>query len=81
MTAPQRLTDRKREAIVAAAIAEFRANGFEVTSMDKIAATAGDGVSPLRRGAEPAEPLKQSPAQRRRLHYIAELSTGKGLQR
>ena len=41
MTAPQRLTDRKREAIVAAAIAEFRANGFEVTSMDRIAATAG----------------------------------------
>ena len=41
MTAPLRLTDRKREAIVAAAIAEFRANGFEVTSMDKIAATAG----------------------------------------
>lgn len=41
MTAPQRLTDRKREAIVAAAIAEFRDNGFEVTSMDKIAATAG----------------------------------------
>ncbi|AVE05326.1 TetR family transcriptional regulator [Pseudomonas palleroniana] len=40
-TAPQRLTDRKREAIVAAAITEFRANGFEVTSMDKIAATAG----------------------------------------
>ena len=39
MTAPQRLTDRKREAIVAAAIAEFRVNGFEVTSMDKIAAT------------------------------------------
>lgn len=41
MTAPQRLTDRKREAIVQAAIAEFRNNGFEVTSMDKIAATAG----------------------------------------
>ena len=41
MTAPLRLTDRKREAIVAAAITEFRANGFEVTSMDKIAATAG----------------------------------------
>ena len=41
MTAPQRLTDRKRQAIVAAAITEFRANGFEVTSMDKIAATAG----------------------------------------
>ncbi|WP_322844499.1 TetR/AcrR family transcriptional regulator [Pseudomonas sp. B33.4] len=41
MTAPQRLTDRKREAIIQAAIAEFRSNGFEVTSMDKIAATAG----------------------------------------
>ncbi|WP_085578250.1 MULTISPECIES: TetR/AcrR family transcriptional regulator [unclassified Pseudomonas] len=41
MTAPQRLTDRKREAIIQAAIAEFRANGFDVTSMDKIAATAG----------------------------------------
>ena len=41
MTAPQRLTDRKREAIVAAAIAEFRENGFDITSMDKIAATAG----------------------------------------
>ncbi len=40
MTAPQRLTDRKREAIIQAAIAEFRANGFEITSMDKIAATA-----------------------------------------
>ncbi|UIN55155.1 MULTISPECIES: TetR/AcrR family transcriptional regulator [Pseudomonas] len=41
MTAPQRLTDRKREAIIQAAITEFRTNGFEVTSMDKIAATAG----------------------------------------
>ena len=41
MTAPQRLTDRKREAIIQAAIAEFRANGFEITSMDKLAATAG----------------------------------------
>jgi len=41
MTAPKRLTDRKREAIIQAAIAEFRTNGFEVTSMDKIAATAG----------------------------------------
>ena len=40
MTAPQRLTDRKRLAIIDAAIAEFRANGFEATSMDKIAATA-----------------------------------------
>jgi TetR/AcrR family transcriptional regulator of autoinduction and epiphytic fitness len=41
MTVPLRLTDRKREAIIQAAIAEFRANGFEITSMDKIAATAG----------------------------------------
>jgi len=41
MTAPQRLTDRKREAIIQAAISEFRANGFDITSMDKIAATAG----------------------------------------
>ncbi|MFJ5296334.1 TetR/AcrR family transcriptional regulator [Pseudomonas sp. NPDC088368] len=40
MTAPQRLTDRKRESIVQAAIAEFRDNGFEVTSMDRIAARA-----------------------------------------
>jgi TetR/AcrR family transcriptional regulator of autoinduction and epiphytic fitness len=40
MKAPLRLTDRKREAILQAAIAEFRANGFEVTSMDKIAALA-----------------------------------------
>lgn len=35
-----RLTDRKREAIVAAAIAAFRAGGFDATSMDQIAATA-----------------------------------------
>jgi len=41
MTAPQRLTERKREAILQAAIVEFRSSGFEVTSMDKIAATAG----------------------------------------
>ncbi|HAT32329.1 MAG TPA: TetR family transcriptional regulator [Janthinobacterium sp.] len=40
MSSPPRLTDRKRLAIVAAAIAEFRANGFEATSMDRIAATA-----------------------------------------
>lgn len=40
MPSPQRLTDRKRLAIVDAAIAEFRAHGFEATSMDKIAATA-----------------------------------------
>lgn len=41
MNAPLKLTDRKRQAIVDAAIAEFRASGFEATSMDKIAATAG----------------------------------------
>jgi TetR/AcrR family transcriptional regulator, regulator of autoinduction and epiphytic fitness len=40
MTATQRLTDRKREAIVQAAIVEFRANGFEATSVDKVAARA-----------------------------------------
>lgn len=40
-TPPTRLTDRKRAAIVQAAIAEFRANGFEATSMDRVAATAG----------------------------------------
>ena len=41
MNTPLKLTDRKRQAIVEAAIAEFRASGFESTSMDKIAATAG----------------------------------------
>jgi len=41
MNAPIKLTDRKRQAIVEAAIAEFRASGFESTSMDKIAASAG----------------------------------------
>lgn len=40
MNLPLRLTDRKREAIVQAAIAEFRDHGFEVTSMDRIAARA-----------------------------------------
>jgi len=40
MTAPLRLTDRKREAIIQAAIGAFRADGFEVTSMDRIAAMA-----------------------------------------
>lgn len=40
MTPAQRLTDRKREAIIQAAIAEFRDNGFQITSMDKIAARA-----------------------------------------
>ena len=39
--APQRLTDRKRHAIVEAAIVEFRQHGFEATSMDRVAATAG----------------------------------------
>jgi len=41
MTAPQRLTDRKRHAILAAAADQFRSFGFEATSMDKIAALAG----------------------------------------
>ena len=40
-TAPaSRLTDRKRDAIVQAAIVEFRDNGFEATSVDKVAARA-----------------------------------------
>jgi TetR/AcrR family transcriptional regulator of autoinduction and epiphytic fitness len=38
--APTRLTDRKRDAIVQAAIVEFRDNGFEATSVDKVAARA-----------------------------------------
>lgn len=37
---PTRLTDRKREAILCAAVAEFREFGFAGTSMDRIAATA-----------------------------------------
>ena len=40
MTETTRLTDRKRDAIVQAAIVEFRANGFEATSVDKVAARA-----------------------------------------
>lgn len=36
-----RLTDRKRQAIVQSAIDEFRAHGFGATSMDRVAATAG----------------------------------------
>lgn len=40
MTTPSRLTDRKRDAIIQAAIAEFRAHGFEATSVDKVAARA-----------------------------------------
>lgn len=39
--APQRLTDRKRDAIVRAAVEEFRASGYEATSMDRIAEAAG----------------------------------------
>ncbi len=38
---PQRLTDRKRAAIVDAAVAEFIAAGYDATSMDRIAARAG----------------------------------------
>jgi TetR/AcrR family transcriptional regulator, regulator of autoinduction and epiphytic fitness len=38
---PQRLTDRKRAAVVSAAIDEFLAAGFDATSMDRIAARAG----------------------------------------
>ena len=40
MTPTQRLTDRKREAILQAAVVEFRANGYEATSVDKVAARA-----------------------------------------
>lgn len=39
--APARLTDRKRAAIVEAAVAEFRQSGYEATSMDRVAASAG----------------------------------------
>ncbi|APO96032.1 TetR/AcrR family transcriptional regulator [Xanthomonas vesicatoria] len=39
--AQQRLTDRKRHAILEAASAQFRQHGFEATSMDRVAATAG----------------------------------------
>jgi TetR/AcrR family transcriptional regulator, regulator of autoinduction and epiphytic fitness len=38
---PQRLTDRKRSAIIEAAIDEFRTAGYEATSMDRIATRAG----------------------------------------
>lgn len=44
MTAPDplsRLTDRKRAAIIDAAVGEFRQSGYEATSMDRVAATAG----------------------------------------
>lgn len=39
--APTRLTDRKRAAILEAAVAEFRQAGYDATSMDRIAASAG----------------------------------------
>ncbi|MFK3650901.1 TetR/AcrR family transcriptional regulator, partial [Lysobacter enzymogenes] len=39
--APPRLTDRKRAAILEAAVAEFRQAGYDATSMDRIAASAG----------------------------------------
>jgi TetR/AcrR family transcriptional regulator of autoinduction and epiphytic fitness len=39
-TSSQRLTDRKRRAIIEAAIDEFRTAGYETTSMDRIAARA-----------------------------------------
>lgn len=41
MDAPTRLTDRKRLAILKAAADQFRANGYEATSVDRIAAVAG----------------------------------------
>jgi TetR/AcrR family transcriptional regulator, regulator of autoinduction and epiphytic fitness len=41
MNAPTRLTDRKRQAILAAAADQFRAHGFEGSSVDRIAALAG----------------------------------------
>jgi TetR/AcrR family transcriptional regulator of autoinduction and epiphytic fitness len=41
MTTPIRLTDRKRLAILQAAAAQFRASGFDASSMDKIALDAG----------------------------------------
>jgi TetR/AcrR family transcriptional regulator of autoinduction and epiphytic fitness len=37
---PTRLTDRKRDAILQAAIGEFRQHGFNGTSMDRVAAAA-----------------------------------------
>ncbi|MGI4861250.1 MAG: TetR/AcrR family transcriptional regulator [Janthinobacterium lividum] len=38
---PRRLTDRKRLAVISAAVDEFLLAGFDVTSMDRIAARAG----------------------------------------
>ncbi len=39
--APTKLTDRKRAAILEAAVAEFRQAGYDATSMDRVAASAG----------------------------------------
>jgi TetR/AcrR family transcriptional regulator of autoinduction and epiphytic fitness len=39
--APARFTDRKRAAILDAAVAEFRQSGYDATSMDRIADSAG----------------------------------------
>src|SRR3990167_3276958 len=41
---PPRLTDRKRDAIVQAAIGEFREHGFNGTSMDRAAAAADGSI-------------------------------------
>jgi TetR/AcrR family transcriptional regulator of autoinduction and epiphytic fitness len=41
MDRPTRLTDRKRQAILGAAAAQFRTCGFDATSVDRIAAAAG----------------------------------------
>lgn len=40
MNEPDRLTDRKRKAILAAAAQQFRAHGYEATSVDRIATLA-----------------------------------------
>ena len=40
MEQAKKLTEIKREQIVEAAVAEFKANGYRATSMDSIAATA-----------------------------------------
>ncbi|OOY34283.1 hypothetical protein BOV90_05060 [Solemya velum gill symbiont] len=41
MSAVKKLTEIKRESVLAAASTEFMANGFAATSMDRIASTAG----------------------------------------
>ena len=40
MSAKKSVSEQKRQAIIEAAIKEFRKNGFKVTSMDRISATA-----------------------------------------